>query len=128
LKRFQSDEKRRQVTQLEMMIAEFMRMVGDLDDQIVAEQTRVGVHDITHFAYPTFAKAAMSRRENLKVSVRELEEKLELARDELSEAVEELKKVELIEERDQIRDRDARDAVEQEQLDELAGRRHAFGR
>jgi flagellar export protein FliJ len=128
LKRFQSDEKRRQVTQLEMMISEFMRMIGDLDDQIRFEQNRVGVHDITHFAYPTFAKAAMSRRDNLKVSVRELEEKLELARDDLSEAVEELKKVELIEERDQIRERDARDAVEQAELDELAGRRHAFGR
>ncbi len=128
LKRFQSDEKRRQVMQLEMMIAEFMRMIGDLDDQIVAEQNRVGVHDVTHFAYPTFAKAAMVRRENLKVSVRELEDKLELARDELSEAVEELKKVELIEERDQVRDRDARDAVEQAELDEMASRRHAFAR
>jgi flagellar export protein FliJ len=128
LKRFQSDEKRRQVTQLEMMIAEFMRMVGDLDDQILAEQSRVGVHDITHFAYPTFAKAAMQRRDNLKVSVRELEDKLELARDELSEAVEDLKKVELIEERDQVRERDARDVVEQEALDEMAGRRHAFAR
>ncbi len=79
LKRFQSDEKRRQVSQLEMMIAEFMRMIGDLDDQIQAEQSRTGVHDVTHYAYPTFAKAAMVRRDNLKVSVRELEEKLELA-------------------------------------------------
>ncbi len=128
LKRFQSDEKRRQVSQLEMMIGEFRRMASDLDDQILHEQTRVGVHDVTHFAYPTFAKAAMQRRENLKVSIRELEEKLELARDELAEAVEELKKVELIEERDQVRDRDARDMVEQEQLDEMAGRRHAFAR
>jgi flagellar export protein FliJ len=128
LKRFQSDEKRRQVSQLEMMIAEFMRMIGDLDDQIMAEQSRVGVHDITHYAYPTFAKAAIVRRDNLKVSVRELDEKLELARDELAEAVEELKKVELMEERDQVRDRDARDAAEQVELDDMASRRHAYGR
>lgn len=128
LKRFQSDEKRRQVSQLEMMIAEFMRMIGDLDDQILAEQSRVGVHDIAHYAYPTFAKAAIVRRDNLKVSVRELDEKLELARDELAEAVEELKKVELMEERDQVRDRDARDAAEQVELDDMASRRHAYGR
>ena len=128
LKRFQVDEKRRQVTQLEMMIADFQRMISDLDDQIVGEQNRVGIHDITHFAYPTFAKAAISRRENLRVSVKDLEDKMEAARDELSIAVEELKKIELIEERDQARDRAEKDAHEQETLDEIAARRHAFGR
>jgi flagellar protein FliJ len=127
LKRFQVDEKRRQVTQIEMMIADFSRMISDLDDQIVGEQNRVGIHDITHFAYPTFAKAAISRRENLKVSVKDLEDKLSDARDALSVAVEDLKKIELIEERDQMREREARDAHEQEALDEIASRRHAFG-
>ena len=128
LKRFQVDEKRRQVTQIEMMIADFMRMIGDLDDQIVGEQNRVGIHDITHFAYPTFAKAAISRRENLRVSVKDLEDKLSDARDALSGAVEDLKKIELIEERDQARERGERDAQEQDTLDEIAARRHAFGR
>ena len=127
LKRFQVDEKRRQVAQLDMMIADFNRMVKDLEDQIVSEQNRVGIHDVAHFAYPTFAKAAMQRRDNLKVSVHDLEVKLEAARDELSTAVEEMKKIELIEERDQNRERAERDAVEQETLDEMAGRRHAFG-
>jgi flagellar export protein FliJ len=125
LKRFQVDEKRRQVTQLEAMIADFARMIADLDDQILGEQNRVGIHDITHFAYPTFAKAAIQRRENLKVSVHDLEEKLAAARDELAEAVEDLKKIELIEERDQHRDRAERDAAEQVALDEIAARRHA---
>ena len=127
LKRFQVDEKRRQVTQIEMMKADFARMIADLDDQIVSEQNRVGIHDLAHFAYPTFAKAAMQRRDNLKVSVHDLEVKLEAAHEELSVAVEELKKIELIEERDQHRDRAERDVAEQEALDEMAGRRHAFG-
>ena len=127
LKRFQVDEKRRQVTQIEMMIADFNRMISDLDDQIVGEQNRVGIHDITHFAYPTFAKAAIQRRENLKVSVGDLEEKLSGARDALGLAVEELKKVELIEERDQARERAEREATEQEALDEVATRRHVYG-
>ena len=128
LKRFQVDEKRRQVAQIEMMIADFARMVADLDDQIVAEQNRVGIHDITHFAYPTFAKAAIQRRENLKVSVKDLEVKLDAARDDLAVAVEDLKKIELMEERDQARDRAERDAHEQDALDEMASRRHAFAR
>ncbi len=128
LKRFQVDEKRRQATQIEMMIAEFTRMIGDLDDQIVSEQNRVGIHDMTHFAYPTFARAAMQRRENLRASIRELEEKLDRARMELSEAVEEMKKIELIEERDISRERETREAAEQDALDDLAGQRHALAR
>lgn len=125
LKRFQVDERRRQVGQLEMMIADFTRMIADLNEQVVSEQNRVGIHDVTHFAYPTFAKAAIQRRDNLKVSVHDLEEKLEVARDELAEAVEEMKKIELIEERDQHRERAERDAAEQVVLDEVASRRHA---
>ncbi len=61
LKRFQVDEKRRQVTQLESMIAEFERMANELDTQVTVEQNRSGIHDVNHFAYPTFAKAAMTR-------------------------------------------------------------------
>ncbi|MBL8573506.1 MAG: flagellar export protein FliJ [Hyphomicrobiaceae bacterium] len=126
LKRFQVDEKRRQVTSIESMIAEMVRMAKDLDDQIVSEQNRVGIHDVTHYAYPTFAKAAMTRRDNLKVSIQGLEAQLAAARDGLSEAVEDLKKVELLDERDQGRERDVRDAREQEAMDEMASRRHAW--
>ena len=127
LKRFQVDEKRRQVSQIEMMIADFERMIADLDDQIVAEQNRVGIHDITHFAYPTFAKAAIQRRDNLRVSIKDLEDRMEKAREELAIAVEDLKKIELIEERDQARERSEKDQQEQDGLDEMASRRHAFG-
>lgn len=122
LKRFQVDEKRRQVTQIEMMIAEFERMAAELDDQILSEQKRTGITDINHFAYPTFAKAAMQRRDNLKVSADDLRGQLDAARAALSEAVEDMKKIELIEERDQARDRAAGDAAEQDALDEIAGR------
>jgi flagellar export protein FliJ len=123
LKRFQADEKRRQVTQIEAMITEFERMARDLDDQIASEQERTGIHDVTHFAYPTFAKAAMQRRDNLLVSANELRGKLTGAQEQLAEAVEELKKFELLVERDQDRERSAADAAEQDVLDEVAGRR-----
>jgi flagellar FliJ protein len=122
LKRFQVDEKRRQVTQIEMMIAEFERMAAELDDQILAEQKRVGITDVTHFAYPTFAKAAMQRRDNLLVSADDLRGQLDAARAQLSEAVEDMKKIELIEERDGLRERAAADQAEQDALDEVATR------
>ena len=122
LKRFQVDEKRRQVAQIETMIAEFERLAADLDQQILAEQQRSGIHDVTHFAYPTFARAAMQRRDNLRTSADELKEQLQDARDALAEAYEDLKKFELLDERDGERERVTQAAREQAALDEAAQR------
>jgi flagellar export protein FliJ len=120
LKRFHVDEKRRQVAQIETMIAEFERLAADLEHQILAEQQRTGIHDVTHFAYPTFARAAMQRRDNLRTSIEELSGQLQEARDALAEAFEDLKKFELLEERDGERERVAQSAREQAALDEAA--------
>jgi flagellar protein FliJ len=100
LKRFQVDEKRRQVVQIETMIAEFARIAGDLDREIQIEQDRAGIHDPAHYAYPTYAKAAMTRRDNLKRSGDELKGQLDDAKAALGEALKELKKVELLDKRD----------------------------
>src|SRR5579864_6390788 len=80
LKKFQVDEKRRKVAQIETMIAEFERMAADLEREIKVEQDRAGIHDPGHFAYPTYAKAAIARRENLKRSSDELRTQLEDAK------------------------------------------------
>ena len=105
LKRFQVDEKRRRVAQIEVMIAEFERIATDLEREIKAEQDRAGIHDPSHFAYPTYAKAAMQRRENLKRSAADLKQQLEQAKGALEEAFEEMKKAELLDERSQMRER-----------------------
>src|SRR5258708_8802989 len=107
LKKFQVDEKRRKVVQIEGMIAEFERIAGDLEREIKTEQERAGIHDPAHFAYPTYAKAAIQRRENLKRSADELKGQLNDAKDALADAFDELKKVELLDERDQAREREA---------------------
>ncbi|MGE0752500.1 MAG: flagellar export protein FliJ [Variibacter sp.] len=119
LKRFQVDDRRRQVAQIEGMIAEFERMAADLDREIQTEQDRAGIHDPAHFAYPTYAKAAMNRRQNLKRSADELKVQLDDAQAALGEAFEELKKVELLDERDQQRERAADNAREQAELDRI---------
>lgn len=100
LKLFQVNEKRRQLLQLDMMIAEFDRMAGDLDGQVAFEEKKSGISDQAHFAYPTFAKAARQRRENLLVSQRDLKGQREGAAATLEEAEEELKKAEMLENRD----------------------------
>jgi flagellar export protein FliJ len=119
LKRFQVDDRRRQVAQIEGMIAEFQRMAADLDREIQTEQDRAGIHDPAHYAYPTYAKAAMNRRQNLQRSADELKVQLDDAQAALGEAFEELKKVELLDERDQQRERAVENAREQAEMDRI---------
>ena len=61
----------------------------------------------------------MQRRENLKRSADELKVQLDDAKAALGEAFEELKKVELLDERDQMRERAEEDAREQAELDAI---------
>ena len=124
LKKFQVDEKRRQVTQIEMMIADFERMASELDQQIEIEQQKTGISDVAHFAYSTFAKAALTRRDNLLNSANDMKGKLEAAQDALAEALEDLKKVELLDQREHQREKDEQNKLEQETYDEVARLRY----
>ena len=120
VKRFQVDEKRRQVAQIEAMMADFHRMAEELDKQIADEQKKAGIDDPAHFAYPTFAKAARQRRDNLVASADGLQGQLDAAQAALEEAFQELKKVELLDERDTERERHEEAKREQAELDEIS--------
>ncbi len=127
LKKFQVDDKRRKVAQIETMIAEFDRIAAELDREITSEQERAGIHDPAHFAYPTYAKAAIVRRENLKRSADELKAQMDDAKAALGEAFEELKKVEMLDERDHAREKAEENAREQAELDGIAALRFSTG-
>ena len=105
LKRFQVEDRRRRLAQIERMISEFSRMAGDLDREIANEEKRAGIADPTHFAYPTYARAAIVRRDNLKHSAGELNGQLEDAKARLDEALEELRKVESLDGREKAGER-----------------------
>ena len=124
LKKFQVDEDRRQVAQVEMMVADFERMAAELDQQIELEHNKTGISDVTHFAYSTFAKAALQRRDNLLISADDMREKLESAQDKLAESLEELKKVETLHEREHKRELAEEAKHEQAEYDEIARIRH----
>jgi flagellar protein FliJ len=100
LKRFATEEKRRNLSRIEMMIREFSKDSAELDREIAAEETRAGISDPKHFAYPTYAKAAAQRRDNLRRSVEDLKVQLEDARTEYEDALADLKKAEALEERE----------------------------
>ena len=119
LKKFQVDEKRRQVAQIEMMITDFERMAAELDQQIEIEHTKTGISDVAHFAYSTFAKAALTRRDNLLASAADMKGKLESAQDALAEAIEDLKKVELLDQREHQREAAEQLKTEQAEYDEI---------
>jgi flagellar export protein FliJ len=119
LKRFQVDEKRRRVAQIEMMVAEFDRMAADLDREIAGEEQKAGISDPAHFAYPTYARAAAQRRDNLRRSAQDLHVQLDDAKAELGVAFEELKKVEILDDRERSAERAAENARDQAAMNEI---------
>jgi hypothetical protein len=65
---FTLDQRRRQVNQIEIMIAEFDQVCIDLGHQIAATETQSRIYDPMNFAYSTFAKAIRERRAELQRS------------------------------------------------------------
>jgi flagellar FliJ protein len=91
LKRFQVDEKRRRVAQIESMVAEFSKIARELGQEVALEEQRAGIFDASHFAYPTYARAARTRRDNLHRSADELMAQLDQARHCLDDALTDLR-------------------------------------
>ncbi len=100
LHRFRTQEKRRQTTDIESMIAEFMHKYDDLDIQVKIEESRNGVSDPAHFNYSLSAKAARARRDNVMKSIGELKDQLTEARTALGEEEQELRRVEMLMEKE----------------------------
>ena len=100
LHRFRTEEKRRQAADIEAMIADFMRKYDDLDLNVKMEEQRTGVTDPVHFNYSTSAKAARGRRDNLLKSIADLKDQLADAQSALRDEEAELRKVELLVEKE----------------------------
>jgi hypothetical protein len=122
LKRFLVEEKRRQVAQIDATVAEFQRIAKELDEQIRIEQERSGIHDINHFAYPTFAKAARQRRDNLNASAKELTDQRAAAQAALDSALGELQKLEALVERDLVNEKQSNDKHPDDKPQSVAAR------
>jgi hypothetical protein len=97
--RFEADEKKRKVADLEHMIREFEQVAADLERQIQAEEERTGVRDSAHFAYSTFARSAAHRRENLLASASGLKSRLDDAVRERDEFLNQMERSATVEQR-----------------------------
>jgi hypothetical protein len=69
---FEVAQDRLRASQIETMIAALDRMCVDLGQEIEAEEKRARISDPTHFAYPTYAKAARARCAKLQQSAKAL--------------------------------------------------------
>ncbi len=86
--------------------------------EIANEEQRANIADPSHFAYPTYARAARTRRDNILASLTDLRGQVEEAEAQFKEASEELAKVQ---------NQDARDRGAERMVDVVAERRQAEG-
>lgn len=100
LHRFRTEDKRRQVSDIESMIADLMRKHDDLDAQMRAEEQKTGVSDPSHFNYSLAAKSTRGRRDNILKTVGDLKDQLAVAQGALAEEETELRKAELLAEKE----------------------------
>jgi flagellar protein FliJ len=96
LQQFKVQDHRRQVAEIESMIAEFRRKQDELDQQVQIEESRTGVSDPSHFNYSLTAKAIRTRRDNLIKSIADLHLQRQEAKARLDESTAELHKAELL--------------------------------
>ena len=120
LQKWHVDGIRQKLAELEGMRAEFEGRKAELE-ATVADERRFGeTSPIGSFAYPTFARAMNDRSAKLEDSIRGIDREIQSAKDALSVAYGELKKVELLEEQRVERERVANGRREQSELDEIA--------
>lgn len=95
LKRFQLDEKRRVLADLNALLSELLAERDRLDAQVLIEQAKAGETIEGQMAYGKYAQAAIARRKRLVESIAQVESQIEAATDQVREAMGELKKFEI---------------------------------
>ncbi len=109
---FQLEETRRQVADIELMIADFERKRDELRQGIRMEEQQAGVSDPADVRYPLAALDMRKRHENLGRSIDDLRAQLQVALKRVEEAREEL---------DKAREQAEREGVDMDVVAPLAG-------
>jgi flagellar FliJ protein len=124
LRRFRVDDLKRRMATLDGMKADLERKLADLEESVARERQRAGDSDIGRLAFPSFLKSIESRRENLRATLGELERERGQAQNELSNAFQDLKSLELAMEQQAKRAAEVETRRSQSRLDEMALVRH----
>lgn len=113
------DEQRRKVADLERLKDNLVSMGNELDREIAGERTAAAAAQEFASSFPAFMAAAIERRANLRRSLAEAEAAILVARDELAERFQEVKRYELAAEIRDKREREKADRRSQSVLDEI---------
>jgi flagellar export protein FliJ len=120
LHKWQVDDIRRRLGELEVMRREFEDKRSELEATL-ADERRIGeTSPIGAYAYPSFAKAMTDRRQKLEESIKNIEGEIESTKAALGDAYRELKKVEVLEENSKKKQRAEKARREQAEVDEVA--------
>lgn len=122
------NEKRQKLAALEQLVAKMKDDLRQVQEELEREQRLAGTSMEGTVAFPAFIAATLERRRRLRQSIAELEHGLEVAREEVHAAFQELKKYELARDNHERREKARRARGEQAVLDEVGGRQHRRGR
>jgi flagellar export protein FliJ len=124
LARFKVEELQKQMAELDRSRQSLIDQIERLEASVPEEQAAATEFKEGYVAYGSYAQAVIKRKENIRASLDEVEVQADALRARLSEAFQELKKYELLEERRLARIEDAVRKAEQDELDEMAQIRH----
>ena len=124
LKRFRVDEMKRRIASIDTMKADLERKLTDLDDNVTREKQRAGDSDIGRLAFPSFLRSIEARRENLRTTLKEIEREYDAAQQDLTDAFQDLKSLEVATEQQAKRLAEMQTRRAQARMDEVALVRH----
>jgi len=124
LKRFRVDEMKRRMASIEAMKSDLEKKLSDLEDSVAREKQRAGDSDIGRLAFPSFLKSIEVRRENLKITLKDIEREYAAAQLDLTNAFQDLKSLEFATEQQAKRLAEIQNRRQQARMDEMAMVRH----
>jgi flagellar protein FliJ len=120
LARFKVEELQKQLAEIDRARGALNHQIDRLEASVPEEQAEATKSKDGFLAYGSYAQAVIKRKENIRLSLDEVDAQAEDIRGRLETAYQELKKYELLEERRLSRIEDAVRAAEQAELDEIA--------
>lgn len=120
LARFKVEELQKQLAEIDRARAALTHQITRLEASVPEEQAEAAKSKDGFLAYGSYAQAVIKRKENIRLSLDEVDAQAESIRGRLETAFQELKKYEILEERRLSRIEAAVRASEQAELDEIA--------
>lgn len=118
LHQWRLDEKRRKLEELETLIARLKSEIENLDKSLKADQQVAARNTEAATGYGSYAAAVITRRDKLKQSLAGLQSEMVQAADDVAEAFQEFKRIDLIRARNQEKARQEKKRVQQMEIDE----------